>query len=1119
MSILNSIISIDKKLDLEERIIRAVALALISGFNRSRSLEGSKSILLEFLAYIKSKRIKEIIDKMQCDLYCNILKFIDENEDDIVADIVFLSKNENFEESELLRIIGDIVQEEFEKKSTGTVFTPGWLANLITKRTFGYWGDGNETRCANVVRAADICSGTGIFLNSMTNQSISNQEIIGLDINDIFVGLSRLFFYGDDISIFSVDSVLSESDYLSHESYDVIVGNPPYIRSQSLDTDYKTRLKEKYSDVINGNFDLTVPFIKKMFEMLDYEGVCGIVISNKLLQSKYGRNICEFLVGNTKILEIIDFGDGQLFDGRTTYVAVIIFQKVVASNDHTLKITQFPKGLKWKDDTNMSIGQSHFIRQSELRVFPWSLKSSSHVALLDKFTQNGVALLSVFEKVIQGIRTGANSIYIHSADFANKSKFEDGILVNCIETKCINGINISPTKKVIWPYSEKLKLIDWEGIITTYPVVGQFLFDNKEDLANRKGIDNENWYQYSRPQNLDCIRRKKIFVREMMASAEFSVDLEYSSVFTSGYGILPYSEMTNDDLMMWALILSTPVMEYQQRHISTQLHSGWYRMLKSHLVNTHLPVLSKVKKKEAMKLVTLLKNDGRNSKYMAELNELVGQAFDLSSEEIEQINTEIENIHSVSKKSKSKVTSIDGKNSNDIVYVDCVEKSKYKELSKDQRMKYYPIELTPYNEFHVEDSSYSSLVTFKDSKVKPVYRWYKYTQGFSDELVRRLLDENDIGIDKTIFDPFCGSGTTLLAAKLRGNEVYGADISPLMTWITDLKLFDWDITTLKNTVNSFNTSRISDADSEKGDLLFLEYFNKAFSPLIFEQILNIKNRIEGLTVESKYKDFLKLALIGILEEISVVRKHGSHYRFLNKHETVGVKKLNIKVIEEDANIHQIFNDKVNSMIRDLIQLKELKPNSSTSHGVFNISTTEESIPQKIDVIITSPPYLNRNNYFSQQKSELSILNLLDSKDEYKKLVKKSFKSHVEAELTKDPYSSIPEIKTIVEAVQRQECNNAKIPSMIAGYFEDMKLFLRNVKKSVVNDGHIFMVVGNCRWNGVVIPVDHLLTLIAEREGFTLEKIIVARHKGNSPQQMKKYGRIPVRESIVHLRMK
>ena len=78
--------------------------------------------------------------------------------------------------------------------------------------------------------------------------------------------------------------------------------------------------------------------------------------------------------------------------------------------------------------------------------------------------------------------------------------------------------------------------------------------------------------------------------------------------------------------------------------------------------------------------------------------------------------------------------------------------------------------------------------------------------------------------------------------------------------------------------------------------------------------------------------------------------------------------------------------------------------------------------------------------------------------------------------------------------------------MICGYFEDLKDSLRKLYKVLKKDGKCVFVVGNTRWGGVVVPVDHILLKIAEELGFSPEKIYVTRLKGNSPQQMKKFGR-------------
>ena len=93
-------------------------------------------------------------------------------------------------------------------------------------------------------------------------------------------------------------------------------------------------------------------------------------------------------------------------------------------------------------------------------------------------------------------------------------------------------------------------------------------------------------------------------------------------------------------------------------------------------------------------------------------------------------------------------------------------------------------------------------------------------------------------------------------------------------------------------------------------------------------------------------------------------------------------------------------------------------------------------------------------------------------------------------------------------------NNSKIPQMIAGYFIDLEQNLENLFYVMRKGARAAFVVGNSRWGGVVVPVDHLLLLLAEKKGFIAEKIFVTRMKGNSPQQMKQFGKIPVRESVV-----
>ncbi len=89
--------------------------------------------------------------------------------------------------------------------------------------------------------------------------------------------------------------------------------------------------------------------------------------------------------------------------------------------------------------------------------------------------------------------------------------------------------------------------------------------------------------------------------------------------------------------------------------------------------------------------------------------------------------------------------------------------------------------------------------------------------------------------------------------------------------------------------------------------------------------------------------------------------------------------------------------------------------------------------------------------------------------------------------------------------------------MIEGYFLDLYLSLREVQRVCSPKARSAFVVGNAQYQGVPIAVDELTAEVGEQAGLTCEKILVARYRGNSAQQMGKYGRNPSRESVVVFR--
>ena len=523
-------------------------------------------------------------------------------------------------------------------------------------------------------------------------------------------------------------------------------------------------------------------------------------------------------------------------------------------------------------------------------------------------------------------------------------------------------------------------------------------------------------------------------------------------------------------------------MEFILRYHGTQLHSGWFRLMKQHLKPIQLPNFNNNELKNIFNIINQKKNS--KDKSLRNINNLVAKKFGLSDRHINYINEYLQKIHLIFKPKK--------KNNDDLD-------------------RYQPVKLEKYNQYHSFRDDLMQKVTFSSNKKLPIHNWYKYTQGFSADLVNLLLDELSVKKKDTVLDPFNGCGTTTTVCSYKGIKSIGLEISPLMCIISKIKSRKWSQIKLKKFYNQLNEKKINLKKFSTKKFIFDNYIFKAYSIKIRNSLIKISNFINSIK-DQEIRDFCLISFLSMLEDVSQIRKHGSHYRFLNNKNSIGLQKLNINVISDDENIYNIFFHKLKHVLSDISQTGG---NPKVSTKIENINVLNNEIKSSsVNCIITSPPYLNRNNYISQQKAELDFLNLIPSQKDYKKLVKSTFKSHTDAKLPQESLSEIRDVQTIINSLQIEDGNNSKIPNMICGYFDDLKKTLKELYRIMKVKGKCAFVVGNTRWGGIVVPVDHLLLKIAEQIGFKVEKILITRLKGNSPQQMKKFGKIPVRESIV-----
>lgn len=375
--------------------------------------------------------------------------------------------------------------------------------------------------------------------------------------------------------------------------------------------------------------------------------------------------------------------------------------------------------------------------------------------------------------------------------------------------------------------------------------------------------------------------------------------------------------------------------------------------------------------------------------------------------------------------------------------------------------------------------------TFALNKKEAIHRWFAYMEGYSDVLVERELEK--IGYEKiqVLYDPFGGSGTSLLTASKHNIVPYYSEINPVMGFVCDTKINcvkaikedDKKIEILceyrEDVANREYTVR------EVADYQGFEKFYDVEKLSILLQLLEGVELIEDIDV----KNVCKVALASIAIQVSnMVRRGDLRYAKGKEKEKV------------NQNVKEVYLSKLEQVLED-IKDKEV----ALFQNVHRLSDDARNITEKnvFDCVITSPPYLNGTNYIRNTKLELKLLGFVNDEKDLPALHSKgiiaginsvSKRSHVEIMDCVKPY--LDELEPVAY--------DKRIPVMVAGYFFDMDKVIFKLSEGIKPGGHFIMDIGDSIFSGKHIPTHELLEKIALMHGFEKydEEILRVRHSNN-----------------------
>lgn len=282
-------------------------------------------------------------------------------------------------------------------------------------------------------------------------------------------------------------------DIFAQGGFDVVLGNPPYVR-QELISDLKPYLEQNFS-VYHGVADLFTYFYELGLKLLKPDGLLGYISSSTFFKTSSGQPLRQFLSQQSQLEAIIDFGDLQLFEGVTTYPAIIIARQQQPLTEHTIAIANITESTLPEDLNAYFHQQQQAMAQQQLGTESWRLESKALHKLRLKLSDHP-SLKQVYGSPYRGVLTGFNDAFVidkttHDHIIANDPRSSE-ILKPFLEGKDLKKWHSEPRE--LW------LIFTRRGIdIEQYPAVLDYLAQFKQRLTPKpKGWDDK---QKALPKN------------------------------------------------------------------------------------------------------------------------------------------------------------------------------------------------------------------------------------------------------------------------------------------------------------------------------------------------------------------------------------------------------------------------------------------------------------------------------------------------------------------------------------------------------------------------------------------------------------------------------------------
>jgi len=375
--------------------------------------------------------------------------------------------------------------------------------------------------------------------------------------------------------------------------------------------------------------------------------------------------------------------------------------------------------------------------------------------------------------------------------------------------------------------------------------------------------------------------------------------------------------------------------------------------------------------------------------------------------------------------------------------------------------------------------------TFVDNMVLPVHRWFRYSAGFSAEWVGQLLEKWQITSDHIVLDPFAGSGTVSLACDNRSLRSIGIEAHPVVARVCKTKLL-W--TTSIEQFSDFAEVVRKEAKRYTGSTaIYPELILRSFDTELLSYLDALKSVWLSHANYSPESELVWLAITAVLRSCSKAGTAQWQYILPNK------TKKNVTHPEI------AFHNQIEMMKRDMqwMQTRIAQSNAEIISG--DARNFFSLVSEKVDAVITSPPYANNYDYADALRFEMTfwgdVTGWGDIHDKVRRhlIVSSSQHSSKERLNSEDLLASsaitpirdeLTEVVHKLAIVRADHGGKKHYHTMVAAYCRDISLVLRELRRICKPGVHMCWVIGDSAPYGIYCPIDKWIGELALGAGFT-----------------------------------